>query len=82
MPIKAAAARIDRGGVADQPAVHGDPRAAGVAGVDRGVGLEEEAVIGDAAPMAFIELVDRDPEAKGVDSGPVDSGDEGEEKED
>ncbi|MCH7633266.1 MAG: 50S ribosomal protein L17 [Proteobacteria bacterium] len=37
---------------------------------------------GDAAPMAFIELVDRDPEAKGVDSGPVDSGDEGEEKED
>ncbi len=37
---------------------------------------------GDAAPMAFIELVDRDPEAKGIDSGPVDSGDEGEEKED
>lgn len=26
---------------------------------------------GDAAPMAFIELVDRDPEAKGLDSGPV-----------
>ena len=26
---------------------------------------------GDAAPMAFIELVDRDPEAKGQDSGPV-----------
>ncbi|NWG45367.1 MAG: 50S ribosomal protein L17 [Alphaproteobacteria bacterium] len=26
---------------------------------------------GDAAPMAFIELVDRDPEAKGVDSGPT-----------
>ena len=37
---------------------------------------------GDAAPMAFIEFVDRDPDAKGVDSGPVDSGDEGEEKED
>ncbi len=37
---------------------------------------------GDAAPMAFIELVDRDPEAKGIDSGPVDSGEEGEEKED
>jgi len=36
---------------------------------------------GDAAPMAFIELVDRDPEAKGIDSGPVDSGDEGEEEE-
>ena len=26
---------------------------------------------GDSAPMAFIELVDRDPEAKGQDSGPV-----------
>ncbi len=25
---------------------------------------------GDAAPMAVIELVDRDPEAKGTDSGP------------
>lgn len=25
---------------------------------------------GDAAPMAFIELVDRDEDAKGVDSGP------------
>jgi large subunit ribosomal protein L17 len=25
---------------------------------------------GDAAPMAFIELVDRDPAAKGLDSGP------------
>ncbi len=36
---------------------------------------------GDAAPMAYIELVDRDPEAKGIDSGPVDSGDEGEEEE-
>lgn len=35
---------------------------------------------GDAAPMAVIELVDRDPEAKGQDSGPVqvdeDSGEE------
>jgi large subunit ribosomal protein L17 len=31
---------------------------------------------GDCAPMAVIELVDRDPEAKGQDSGPVDSGDE------
>ncbi len=27
---------------------------------------------GDAAPMAVIELVDRDPDAKGQDSGPVD----------
>ena len=26
---------------------------------------------GDAAPMAVIELMDRDPEAKGQDSGPV-----------
>ena len=26
---------------------------------------------GDAAPMAIIELVDRDPEAKGKDSGPI-----------
>jgi len=26
---------------------------------------------GDAAPMAVIELVDRDPQAKGQDSGPV-----------
>lgn len=25
---------------------------------------------GDMAPMAFIELVDRDPDAKGLDSGP------------
>ena len=25
----------------------------------------------DAAPMAVIELVDRDPEAKGKDSGPI-----------
>ena len=36
---------------------------------------------GDAAPMAYIELVDRDTEAKGIDSGPVDTGDEGEEEE-
>lgn len=31
---------------------------------------------GDAAPMAVIELVDRDPEAKGLDSGPVQTDDE------
>jgi large subunit ribosomal protein L17 len=30
---------------------------------------------GDAAPMAIIELVDRDPEAKGKDSGPVQNAD-------
>ncbi len=29
---------------------------------------------GDAAPMAFIEFVDRDPEAKGQDSGPTQDG--------
>jgi large subunit ribosomal protein L17 len=28
---------------------------------------------GDAAPMAVIELVDRDPDAKGKDSGPVEA---------
>ena len=33
---------------------------------------------GDAAPMAIIELVDRDPEAKGLDSGPVQTADENE----
>jgi ribosomal protein L17 len=32
----------------------------------------------DAAPMAVIELVDRDPAAKGLDSGPVMGADEGE----
>ncbi|MCH7543655.1 MAG: 50S ribosomal protein L17 [Proteobacteria bacterium] len=37
---------------------------------------------GDAAPMAFIEFVDRDPAAKGLDSAPVDSDDGGEEKKD
>ena len=31
---------------------------------------------GDNAAMAFIEFVDRDPEAKGLDSGPVTVGDE------
>ena len=31
---------------------------------------------GDAAPMAIIELVDRDPEAKGQDSGPVQTADD------
>lgn len=34
---------------------------------------------GDAAEMAVIELVDRDPEAKGQDSGPVPEQAEGEE---
>ena len=34
---------------------------------------------GDNAPMALIELVDRDPEAKGQDSGPVPEREEEEE---
>jgi large subunit ribosomal protein L17 len=34
---------------------------------------------GDAAPMAVIELVDRDPAAKGQDSGPVTEKDEAQE---
>ena len=36
---------------------------------------------GDAAPMAIIELVDRDPDAKGLDSGPVEIDDEDESEE-
>ena len=35
---------------------------------------------GDAAPIAVIELVDRDPDAKGLDSGPVPDQDEAGEK--
>ena len=34
---------------------------------------------GDAAPMAIIEFVDRDPEAKGQDSGPVEVREDAEE---
>ena len=34
---------------------------------------------GDMAPMAVIELVDRDPDAKGQDSGPTQDREEGEE---
>jgi large subunit ribosomal protein L17 len=36
---------------------------------------------GDAAPMAIIELVDRDPDAKGLDSGPKQVKDETETEE-
>ena len=36
---------------------------------------------GDAAPMAIIELVDRDEDEKGKDSGPVSGDDEEEEEE-
>ena len=35
---------------------------------------------GDMAPMAVIELVDRDPEAKGQDSGPTQDSDEDDEE--
>ena len=35
---------------------------------------------GDAAPMAVIEFVDRDPEARGKDSGPVFTADEDEQE--
>jgi large subunit ribosomal protein L17 len=35
---------------------------------------------GDSAPMAVIELVDRDPDAKGLDSGPVQDQDQGADK--
>ena len=35
---------------------------------------------GDSAPMAVIELVDRDTDAKGLDSGPVQDQDEGGDK--
>ncbi len=31
---------------------------------------------GDSAPMAFVELVDRDRDAKGLDSGPVETDDD------
>ena len=34
---------------------------------------------GDSAPMGVIELVDRDTDAKGQDSGPVDFGEDGDE---
>ena len=36
---------------------------------------------GDSAPMGVIEFVDRDPDAKGQDSGPVDIDDDGDEAE-
>src|SRR6202167_6831258 len=36
---------------------------------------------GDNAEMAFIEFVDRDEDAKGLDSGPVVAGDEGDDEE-
>ena len=46
--VRAAGAREDRGVDADEPAGQIDQRAAGIAGIDGGVGLDEELVVGDA----------------------------------
>ena len=46
--VRAAAAREDRGVDADEPAVHVDQGAAGIAGIDGRVGLDEELIVGDA----------------------------------
>ena len=45
---RAARAREDRGIDADEAARHVDERAAGIAEVDRGVGLDEERIVGNA----------------------------------
>ena len=44
-PVRLKIARVD----ADQPALHVDQRAAGIARIDRGVGLDEEPEVGNAA---------------------------------
>ena len=46
--LRAAGAREDRGVDADELAAEIDQRAAGIAGIDRGVGLDEELIVGDA----------------------------------
>ena len=46
--LRAAGARKDRGVDADELAAMIDQRAAGIAGIDGGVGLDEELVVGDA----------------------------------
>ena len=46
--LRAAGAREDRGVDPDQLARHVDQRAAGIAGIDRGIGLDEELIVGDA----------------------------------
>ena len=46
--LRSAAARKDGGVDADEMAVHIDERTAGIAGIDGGVGLNEELVVGDA----------------------------------
>ena len=47
MPCEPPEREIDRGVDADQAAGEIDQRAAGIAGIDRGVGLDEELVVGD-----------------------------------
>ncbi len=46
--LRAAGAGEDRRIDADQTALHVDQRAAGIARVDRGIGLDEELIVGDA----------------------------------
>ena len=46
--LRAAGAREDRGVDAGELAGHVDQRAAGIAGIDRRIGLDEELVVGDA----------------------------------
>ena len=46
--LRAARAREDRGVDADEPPAEIDQRAARIAGIDGGVGLDEELVVGDA----------------------------------
>ena len=46
--LRAARAREDRGVDADQAPAEIDQRAAGIAGIDGGIGLDEELVVGDA----------------------------------
>ena len=58
---RAAAAAVDRAVDADQLAAHVDQRAAGIAGIDRRVGLDEEAEVGNA----FIRARQRRDDAAG-----------------
>ena len=46
--MRAARARIDRRVDANEPAGHIDQRTAGIAGINRRVGLDEELIIADA----------------------------------
>ena len=68
--VEAAAAAQDRGVDADQPAFDVEERAAGVAGVDRGVGLDEIFILLDAEPApaerAHDAAAHRLPDAEGI----------------